>query len=318
MINFRFHLASLVAIFLALALGVVIGAGVIDRGVVDALDSRLDRVQERSDRIEGENAVLQGEIGDLNGDLAALAPIAAKDQLVNADVGIVAVRGVDGERVDETVELLTAGGATVTGVLWLESSWNLDDDEEVQAMAEAIGSTSEKPGELREQAWEEMAERMQNPVLPGDVVPGGLDDVMVRLRDAGFLGFDTVDGQTTGLEQFPGIAPSLVLVVGSDAEVPSSDVLMDAATAVTAVEIPLTVGDDYDPEAPDAGERGSDLAPLRESDLSETVSTVNDLDRPVGPVTVTLAVAGLLRVPAVVGHYGIGGDAARLPDLAAS
>jgi Copper transport outer membrane protein, MctB len=318
MINFRFHLASLVAIFLALALGVVIGAGVIDRGVVDALDSRLDRVQERSDRIEGENAVLQGEIGDLSGDVAALAPIAAQGQLANADVGIVAVRGVDGERVDQTVELLTASGASVTGVLWLESSWNLDDDEQVQEMAEAIGSTSEKPGELREQAWEEMAERMQNPVLPGDVVPEGLDDVMVRLRDAGFLGFDTVQDQTTGLEQFPGIAPSLVLVVGSDAEVPSSDVLMDAANAITAVEIPLTVGDDYDPEAADAGERGSDLVPLRESDLSETVSTVNDLDRAVGPITVTLAVSGLLRFPPVVGHYGIGGDEARLPELAAS
>jgi hypothetical protein len=37
MINFRFHVVSLIAIFLALALGVVIGAGVIDRGVVDAL-----------------------------------------------------------------------------------------------------------------------------------------------------------------------------------------------------------------------------------------------------------------------------------------
>ena len=36
MINFRFHVVSLIAIFLALALGVVIGAGVIDRGVVDA------------------------------------------------------------------------------------------------------------------------------------------------------------------------------------------------------------------------------------------------------------------------------------------
>ena len=43
MINFRFHVVSLIAIFLALALGVVIGAGVIDRGVVDTLNSRLDQ-----------------------------------------------------------------------------------------------------------------------------------------------------------------------------------------------------------------------------------------------------------------------------------
>ena len=58
MINFRFHLASLVAIFLALALGVVIGAGVIDRGVVDALDNRFNRVESRSDEIQSQNDVL--------------------------------------------------------------------------------------------------------------------------------------------------------------------------------------------------------------------------------------------------------------------
>ena len=47
MINFRFHVVSLIAIFLALALGVVIGAGVIDRGVVDTLEqpARQRRVE---------------------------------------------------------------------------------------------------------------------------------------------------------------------------------------------------------------------------------------------------------------------------------
>ena len=55
MINFRFHVVSLIAIFLALALGVVIGAGVIDRGVVDTLNNRLDRVEAKSDRIQSEN-----------------------------------------------------------------------------------------------------------------------------------------------------------------------------------------------------------------------------------------------------------------------
>ena len=61
MINFRFHLVSLIAIFLALALGVVIGAGVIDRGVVDTLDNRLEHVEAKADRIQVENDVLNGE-----------------------------------------------------------------------------------------------------------------------------------------------------------------------------------------------------------------------------------------------------------------
>ena len=93
MINFRFHLASLVAIFLALALGVVIGAGVIDRGVVDALDSRLNQVEERSDRLETENNELRSENSQQNEILAAMGNHAVQDRLNNVDVGIVAVRG---------------------------------------------------------------------------------------------------------------------------------------------------------------------------------------------------------------------------------
>ena len=110
--------------------------------------------------------------------------------------------------------------------------------------------------------------------------------MLVRLRDAGFLGFDTVEGETTGIEQFPGIAPMLVLVVGSDGDVPASDVVMGAAARVGRST--ARVGDVYDADVPDAGDRGSDLAELRDSDLSETVSTVDDLDRPIGPVTVAL------------------------------
>ena len=61
MINFRFHVVSLIAIFLALALGVVIGAGVIDRGIVDTLDTRLDRVEAKSERINDDNDRLTDE-----------------------------------------------------------------------------------------------------------------------------------------------------------------------------------------------------------------------------------------------------------------
>lgn len=317
MINFRFHLASLIAIFLALALGVVIGAGVIDRGVVDALDSRLDSVSARADREERENEELQAVIGELVGDNEALAPHAVENRLTNADVGVIAVRGVDGDRVSDTVEMLQQGGATVTGVLWLESSWNLDDGDQVSAMGEAIGSSTRRPAALREQAWQEMAQRMTDPVLPGEPAPDAADDVLVRLRDAGFLGFDGVE-EGVALEQFPGLAPSLVLVVGSDGEVPASDVVMDAARSITSFELPLVVGDVYDPTAADAGSRGDDLDELRDSDLSETVSTVDNLDTAIGPVTVTLALAELLRIPPVVGHYGLGPETVRVPESATS
>ena len=318
MINFRFHLASLVAIFLALALGVVIGAGVIDRGVVDALDSRLNRVESRSDQIQNENDALNAAASEQEAAIKALGTHAVDGRLTNADVGVIAVRGVNGDRVTATVDSLQDGGALVTGVLWLEGSWKLENDKQITALAQAIGSSSRRATVLREQAWQQIARRMAAPRSTSPSNPSqSQSDVLVSLRDAGFVAFDQVDGKGS-IEEFAGIAPLLVLIVGNDADVPASDVVMPAATAITASELPLVVGDVYVADAKPSSSRGDDVAALRDSGLSETVSTVNDLDRPQGPVTVSLAVADLLRIPPVVGHYGIGADTVLLPAPVAS
>ena len=44
MINFRFHLVSLTAVFLALGIGIAVGATVVDRATVDFLETRLKGV----------------------------------------------------------------------------------------------------------------------------------------------------------------------------------------------------------------------------------------------------------------------------------
>ena len=62
MINFRFHIVSLIAIFLALALGIVIGAGVIDRGIVDTLDNRINNIEAKADRIQLQNDILSAAV----------------------------------------------------------------------------------------------------------------------------------------------------------------------------------------------------------------------------------------------------------------
>ena len=59
MINFRFHIVSLVAVFLALALGIVIGSTVIDRAIVDNLNDRLDTIKRESSETDKRNDELE-------------------------------------------------------------------------------------------------------------------------------------------------------------------------------------------------------------------------------------------------------------------
>ena len=62
MINFRFHLVSLVAVFLALAVGVVMGYGVLGQPTVETLENRIDTVEANADARRAENDLLKADI----------------------------------------------------------------------------------------------------------------------------------------------------------------------------------------------------------------------------------------------------------------
>ena len=59
MINFRFHLVSLIAVFLALGLGILVGSTVVDQVIVDRLDSEISSVSHESNQLKSENSQLQ-------------------------------------------------------------------------------------------------------------------------------------------------------------------------------------------------------------------------------------------------------------------
>lgn len=61
MIHFRYHLVSLIAVFLALAIGVAMGATVINSAVVDALRSQVSSAERRADNVKRENDQLKND-----------------------------------------------------------------------------------------------------------------------------------------------------------------------------------------------------------------------------------------------------------------
>ena len=310
MINFRFHLASLIAIFLALALGVVVGAGVIDRGVVDTLNSRLDSVEAKSDRISGENNQLRADNAKQGEYIKQVQCYAVDNRLLANNVVVVAVRGVDEEVVNNTVtEAKDCAGATVDGVLWLEGKWALNKDEDVKAMADLLGSGTRKPAALRAAAWKELAARLRGPSFSADTT----SDLLATLESAGFVTLTPVGDGSRLPGDFPARGAAALLVVGSNGDVSDKDVVQPAASAFVEAGIPLVVGDDFE-QVKDGPGRGTALSPVHDDDaLSSKVSTVDDLDLSQGPATAVLALAGVLGDPPTVGQFGM--TTGKLPDI---
>ena len=64
MIDFRYHLVSLIAVFLALGIGVIMGTAVIDRAVVDRLERQQSTLNDDINDVQAENERLRTSLSE--------------------------------------------------------------------------------------------------------------------------------------------------------------------------------------------------------------------------------------------------------------
>jgi hypothetical protein len=304
MINFRFHIASLIAVFLALALGVVMGSTVVQRAIVEGLRNRIDEVESNADDARAENRQLQREVDRLQEFSSSSAPYAVRDELTDQTVAVVAERGIDEEAVQAQVLLLQAAGAPPPGILWLESAWNLAEEGQADALRTAIGSTTRNDRALRAQALDALALRLAQGAAASPET-----DVLDSLAKAGFVTLEVPGDSDVAAATWPGAGARTLLLGGPGSSIAARSLSRDLTSSLVAANAPAVVGEVYvvgDGEG--IAERGTWLAPIRlDEQLRAAVSTVDDIDLGEGRVAATLALADLGQ--GIVGHYGYGAGA---------
>ena len=314
MINFRFHLVSLVAVFLALALGIVVGSTVIDRAIVDRLSSQIDSVKKRADAERADNRGLRDQIKGLETFIAQSQPQVTGRRLNQVSVTIVAVRGVPGEDVNAAADLLKASGALVPGVLWIEDGLSATDPGARAKLVKAIGDSGLAIEDLRQVALEALGHRLATGarvVSASTPATSGID-TLVALSEAGLVSFDTLGGGAVGLDSWPTPNTRMLLIDGSQAHPPPGTVSLPILRAAAAAGGRMALAEVFRP-TPTIKARGAVVRGVREDPaLSRVISTVDDLDELRGQVALTLAVQELGTGRA--GHYGQGpGATSQLP-----
>jgi hypothetical protein len=148
-IDFRYHLVSIVAVFLALAIGLVIGA----TALTPKVEAGLDKVSSHETR---QITAQRTEINDLKNlnsagqvfDQAA-SPILLRDLLVGQKVVLVTAPGSDGTTISGITTALQQAGAKVTGQVALQPAFfgTTDSTEDslsnLAQKAAALGVTSD-------------------------------------------------------------------------------------------------------------------------------------------------------------------------------
>jgi hypothetical protein len=308
MINFRFHIVSLVAVFLALAVGILFGSAFGKPTLIENLNKELNRVENKADAEHAASAQLRTAQQHLDDYIRGSAPYMVQDRLPGYTVVVVAQRGVSDKTVSSTLDLLHSAGADAAGIVWLEPRWQLTAPGDLAKLAAAVGTNAQGADSVRAVALGTLADRLSGPLARGATNPQqqAQADVLRRLADAGFV---TVSGVSkSDFATFPVRSTRAALVIGGDQSKFVDPTLYGSVVhSFVNADVPTVAAEAFaNVQNPNALERGDIVAPvLADSTLSKQVSTVDDVDLTQGQVTTVLALEDLVTGN-VVGHYGFG------------
>jgi hypothetical protein len=314
MINFRFHLVSLVAVFLALTIGIVVGATIVNQKTIDLLNNRIDAVEKNADNQRSDNRVLSETAKQLESSLQTAAPYVVEGRVTGVPVVVVAERGVDRGTVRALVTLLQDAGAQTPAIVWLQSKWLLDKPDDRTKLAEIVGVDAASKA-LRDDALAALAGRLGTAVssVPSSTTSTttkGAEpaDLLAALTGSGFVSIEAAGASgTTDLSTFPSPGVRAVVVSGEASDIAASPLVTSLAGAFARLPVPTVASEIYRAADGQPG-RGAVVAPIRDDrTLGKSVSTVDDVDLVQGQVAVVLAVAE--SGEAKVGHYGYGSGA---------
>jgi Copper transport outer membrane protein, MctB len=145
MINLRFHMVSLVAVFFALAIGIAIGATVVDQGVLTQTERRLSSFDAKLQQRDRSLSALRKQLRAEKALIDQLGPKANTDRLAGRTFVVVAVSDVSIESIRAVSRTLSSAGAEVVGTFRLDRTLGLSSKRE-QRDARALLNVPEVSG----------------------------------------------------------------------------------------------------------------------------------------------------------------------------
>ncbi|MEX0789706.1 MAG: copper transporter [Actinomycetota bacterium] len=290
MITFRYHVVTLVAVFMAIGLGVLFGATFIDQNIVDGLRASQARLGDRNEALRGQIVDIQNENDALQTFTRSTRDIVVRGALADVPVVLVTFESTPGAALDAVRETLALAGARAEGQLTLSDRLDLGSAENRQQLANALNSSSTDAASLSEELVAQL----------GTAVSGQNPEFLTRLLEA------ELASAPIALPPVVTDPPPAIVIVGGQVSREVNDRiavplarLLGSGTTVAAV-----------------AESGIDLQtlkPLRDdSDLR--IVTVDSIETALGQSALAVGLQGALT--GQYGHYGRGeGATTALPEF---
>jgi Copper transport outer membrane protein, MctB len=299
-ISFRYHLVTIVAVFLALAIGLLGGSAFVQPALQEQLQDQTDRLQRANDEARAQIDELRAEIAGLADFSEAAAPMLTVGRLSGTPVVIVSQTGVEEEVLAEAQAALASAGAQIVTTVSATDELVSDDPTTQQELALMLGDPTAPIEDLPELTAQALAGRLSP--TGSSVIE---DDILADLLSAGFLAPVGAGPSETTLAEI-GTPGHVVIVLsggrGEEAVLAPESFAVPLAESLAAQGVPVAAGESLLSEFP--------FVTLLNGDFGTV--TVDDLDQSMGGVALVLGLEQLLAT-GEGGSYGVKDGAEPLP-----
>ncbi|MFL6162679.1 MAG: copper transporter [Jatrophihabitantaceae bacterium] len=294
MISFRYHLVSLIGIFLALALGVVIGTSALNGAVLGDLRRQVSDLKQANAAAAAQNRGMQAQAGNSDQLVQAFGGKIAANALAKKSVVLIGAPGSSKGLRQAIASQISAAGGTVSGQIQLAKAFT---DPRRASDIQSLATSGAHPLGLRLPTTDNpglLAGALLGYVLLGHGQSTDLTQVLTGFSTLNML---KVDGSA--------MAPGAAVVLVAPGSLPKGDeggaMLLALATELGTLGGPTVIAGDAA-----SATRGGLVGLVRGDEAAQkAVSTVDDAGTALGQLTVALAVAD-----SISGHKADYGSAA--------
>jgi hypothetical protein len=307
MIDFRYHLVSLVAVFLALSLGLLLGSTVLRPYVAKTLQAASKTEQRQIETYLAQKQQLQAQISTENQFAQANAPVLLHQLLPGERVVLVLAPGAPDSVTSGVTQMLGISGAVVTGQVQVQPSYfdisPAASQKLTQVATAAAPPTLNLAGSAQDKASELIANMVMTKDQPGQPIAGVRDpSTATALQALAGGGFISTSGQ-------PWDRATLAVVIVSATPPAADDSNPQSQALVTLAQQLNLQGQGTVVAGSIAGSAsGSAIDVMRSGGRQGHLSSVDNADFAIGQIVVVQALAA--QMGGKSGSFGVTSTAA--------
>ena len=291
MISFRYHLVSVVAVFLALALGIVVGTTALNGPITKDLRNQVNDTKDQRDKLATQVKSLQGQVSDAGQFASTYGSQLVAGRLKGRNVLLVSMPGTSSTMRNGVRSRITAAGAAISGQVALTKDYI--DASQGNAIVSLATTSATRPVDItlpETSDASQLSAALLGFVLVGKGQPSDLTQVL-----GGFSQLHMVNAEA-GLKASTDVVVVAKGALGKNNYGQSSELAFVSALAKNGGHV-VVAGNDA--SADKTGLVGLVRAP---SGNRTAVATVDNADNAFGQVSAVLSLAD--AISGRVGQYG--------------